>query len=177
MASPRFTTKPVSNRRRRAGGPRSSQVQPVAESVKRVLELRGLTTAVRGNRIAVEWEQLVGARVAANSVPDGIRSGSLVIKVASSAWLHQLSMMRASLLTSLLDALGPPALFSDIRLVLGNGTLTGRAVPESKRTVVPTLKLPPITLTAAAQIIDEVDSIDDVELRSLIGAIRLKHAR
>jgi predicted nucleic acid-binding Zn ribbon protein len=163
--------------RKKFRDPRHGAVQPVASAVASVLEQRGLTRTIRGNRIAVEWEQLVGTRVATHCMPDGISRGALVIRVASSAWLHQLSMMRASLLASLLEALGPPPLFSELRLVLGNGALTGRATPTVVRTVAPPPAPAPLQHTAARQIIREVDQVDDAELRALIGAIRLKHAR
>ncbi len=164
-------------RRKRSGPPRHSAVQPIASAVAELLEARGLTRAVRGNRIAVEWEQLVGARIAKHCVPDGIVRGALLIRVASSAWLHQLTLLRASLLASLLEAVGSPPLFSELRFVLGNGVVGPGAVPTHPRITAEAPPRPEIQYTTAHQIITEVDQVDDAELRALIGAIRLKYAR
>ena len=165
-------------RRKRSGPPRHGAVQPVASAVADLLEARGLTRAVRGNRIAVEWEQLVGPRIAKHCVPDGIVRGALLIRVASSAWLHQLTLLRASLLASLLEAVGSPPLFSELRFVLGNGVVGAGAVPTHPRTAASESPArPAIEYTTTHQIVSEVDQVDDAELRALIGAIRLKYAR
>jgi predicted nucleic acid-binding Zn ribbon protein len=165
-------------RRKAKGPPRHNAVQPVADVLADVFAARGLTRAIRGNRIAVEWEQLVGARVAKHCVPDGIQRGALLIRVASSAWMHELTLLRASLLASLLEAVGPPPLFSELRFVLGNGALGPRAAPTHPRVEVPPVPVPPPhEYTTAQQIFAEVDQVTDDELRALIGAIRLKYAR
>jgi hypothetical protein len=165
-------------RKRAKQPPRHGHVQPVAEAVAAMLETRGLTRAIRGNRIAVEWEQLVGARIAKHCVPDGITRGALVVRVASSAWMHELTLLRASLLAGLLEAVGPPPLFSELRFVLGNGTLPANAATTHPRlTTVAKVVRPPVEYSNARDIIDDVERVDDIELRTLIGAIRLKHAR
>jgi hypothetical protein len=92
--------------------------------------------------------------------------------------MHELTLLRASLLASLLEAVGPPPLFSELRFVLGNGALGPRAAPTHPRVEVPPVPVPPPhEYTTAQQIFAEVDQVTDDELRALIGAIRLKYAR
>lgn len=84
------------------------------QAIAAVLSFRGLSQQVRAERVVADWADLVGGRIAARSRPSGIRARVLMIEVASSAWLQELTMLRPQLLADLLARVGEPRLFDDI---------------------------------------------------------------
>lgn len=164
---------PIKTQRKRRGPPRAQEVLSAEQAVANVLQQYNIAKVVRANRLAIEWEALVGSRIARHAGPQGIVRGVLIVKVESSAWMHQLTMMKASLLANLIAALGEPRLFSDMRFVLG----ARPAAPLGPTNVRPSQPMPAVAPTPAFEIVRDVDQVEDLELRTLIGAVRLRHLR
>jgi hypothetical protein len=153
-------------------------VRRAGEAVGAALAFRGITDQVRGERLIVEWTELVGPRIATRTRPDGIYNRMLVIDVASSAWLHELNLLRAQILAGLLERVGEPRLFDDLKF-----RIAGRA----SRAIVASRPRPPATRTAPEpvpatglareRIVRETETIADDELRELIRRVRIAHDR
>jgi predicted nucleic acid-binding Zn ribbon protein len=66
------------------------------------LEHSGLAGRVEQAAVVPEWEQIVGAQIAAVTTPIMIsRDGTLFVAVRTSAWMQELSLMEPQLLQAL----------------------------------------------------------------------------
>ena len=153
--------------------------QPAAEAIVRALQQHGLSDEIRGQRVISEWTELVGAKVAARTRPDGISDRVLWVEVATSAWLHELNLLKAQLLKGLIDRLGEPRLFEDVRFKLaGRNRREPTTAPRARAKEAGPLPAPtPATGATREQIVSEVASVDDEELRELIARVRITNNR
>lgn len=160
--------------------PRVRDVLPAGAAIAAALQLHGITDEIRANRVLTEWSDLVGPKIASRTRPDGVFERLLWIEVATSAWMHELNMLRPQLLKGLRERLGEPALFDDLRF-----RLTGRhrkdpvQLRTGRKPSPPPPRPAPIPATGAARerIVREVSRVDDEELRELIARVRITHDR
>ena len=104
------------------------------------------------------WRRAVGARIADRAKPLSLENGVLVVKVATSAWAHELSLMK----TDLLKPLGSHGV-RDIRFKVGAVEAPQRATEQRASRAVP--KPQPLSGELAAT----VAAVEDPELRELIA--------
>jgi hypothetical protein len=79
---------------------------------------RRLATLLADAEIIARWAEVVGPAVAARARPEALRDGVLVVRVASSPWMTELSFLKPALLARLHALAGGPHV-TDIRLVAG----------------------------------------------------------
>jgi hypothetical protein len=150
------------------------------ELVQRVVDHHRLQLDIREERLFAEWSAFVGERVASRTRPDTIVDRTLIVEVATSPWLHELRLLRPKLVADLLDRLGLPRFFDDIRFVLaGDRKRTQPTRPPMQRArVAPAVPTPsPATGEFAQSILDDTARIADPELRALIARVRLANGR
>lgn len=70
----------------------------MAKVLGHYLEKSGLHTALQRNVLLEDWDGVVGPRIAAVTRAAEVRGETLVVEVASSAWLNELTMMRKTIL-------------------------------------------------------------------------------
>lgn len=160
--------------------PRARAVTTAGDAVRAALALHGLADEIRGGRVLTEWAELVGPRIAQRTRPDRIVDRALWIEVATSAWLHELTLLKPQLLRGLRERLGEPALFDDLRLRLAGGGPRRDAVtvPRGRRPPAPPRPAgPPATGAAREAIVREAAAVDDDELRELIARVRIANDR
>ncbi|MCB9563612.1 MAG: DUF721 domain-containing protein [Kofleriaceae bacterium] len=172
--------------RRERGPPRVKQVQPAADAVAAALAQAGLGAPVREHRLITEWREMVGERVAARTWPDGLKHGVLWVRVASSSWLHELTLLRGRILDGIHAVLGEPRLVEDLRFHLGarkqvdDDDLVARAAAArsaADRRHRRRRRPPPATGAARARIEQDTAAIADDELRALIRKVRIDNDR
>ncbi len=71
------------------------------------------------HRLRLEWDDIVGPRIAARTCPKELRDGVLTVSVANSAWVNELTFLRDDLQQKIDQTLGPKAV-SSIRFVVGS---------------------------------------------------------
>jgi hypothetical protein len=158
--------------------PRSLETRSAKDAVKSVLALYGIADEIRAERVLTEWSELVGPKISSRTRPYGVTDRILVIEVASSAWLHELSMLKALILAGLHLRMGAPRLFDDLKFKLAGGR--GRPPPQRPRTRperAEPLSPVPATGVAREKIVREVEAVDDLELRELIARVRIGNDR
>jgi len=166
-------TRPRSTRPARAYATRTA-----SDAVADALAHRGITDEVRAGRVLTEWAELVGPKIAQRTRPDGVTDRMLWVEVASSAWLHELNLLRPQLLHSLRERLGEPALFDELRFRLAGRTRREPVAPRPRRPEPPRRELPPPATGAARErIVREAGAVDDDELRELIARVRITYDR
>jgi Dna[CI] antecedent, DciA len=163
------------------GPPRRKEAISAGLLIAETLSQHGLTEQVRGLRVVAEWDQLVGARIAKRARPEEINRRVLRVSVASSAWMHELGLLKPQLLLVLWNALGEPRLFDDISFQLAGRTRAATDAPgvaPQARPSVPPTRVPVAALgPERAQILSETSAVDDDELRELIARVRTRHNR
>ncbi len=170
--------KPKAPRDRDSSRPRRTYTTTQAgQAIATVLAMRGLSDQVRGERLTTEWTELVGAKIASRTRPDGISGRILWIEVATSAWLHELNMLRPQLVSGLIERLGEPRLFDDVKFKLaGRGRQQVITAPRARQRPAPPRPFQmPATGAARESIVREASAVDDDELRELIARVRITH--
>lgn len=150
-----------------------------AAAVGAALAFRGITDEIRVSRLLTEWADLVGPKISARTRPYGVVERVLVVEVASSAWMHELNLLRSQILSGLHERLGEPRLFDELRFKLagGRGAAAPRARPPARPAQPPRPAPQPATGLAREQIIRDTEKVDDVELRELIARVRIANDR
>jgi hypothetical protein len=161
------------------GTTRAKETLSAAQAIVSALTHHGLSDEIRGHHVISEWTELVGPKVAARTRPEGIAERVLYVEVASSAWMQELNMLKAQLLAGLVSRLGEPRLFDDVRFKLaGRNRREPTTVPRPRIKQAPPLPVGmPATGARREQIVNEVASVDDEELRELIARVRITNDR
>ena len=146
-----------------------------ARAIENTLRFHGIADRVRAERLVTEWTDLVGPKIAQRTRPDGVSDRILYIEVATSAWLQELNLLRSQLLANLVERLGEPRLFDDLKFRLAGRNKQHPTVPRARKQPVQKPLPPPATGAAREQIVAEVSKVDDEELRELIARVRITH--
>jgi hypothetical protein len=167
---------------RRVRGKRRGEAAEAGVLVAGVLKKRGVEGELRAHRLIARWRDVVGDRIAARSLPDGLHRGMLWVRVDSSAWMHQLSFLRKEVIEKANAVVGEPPLVSDVRFHLG-----GRRDAPHDDLLAPLLAIrrdparerslpPPATGEQLAAIEREASQIQDEELRNIVVDVRRRLA-
>lgn len=156
---------------------RALEPRTAAAAVGAALAFRGITDEIRKNRLLTEWADLVGPKISARTRPYGVIDNTLVIEVVSSAWLQELNLLRAQILGGLLERLGEPRLFEELRFKLATGRTRAPVRPPARPTRPARPPTSPATGLAREQIVREAEAVDDIELRELIARVRIANDR
>jgi Zn-ribbon-containing, possibly RNA-binding protein and truncated derivatives len=152
-------------------GIRRRREYPVAEA---------LTSAVRelptGDKVVESlafayWSRVVGPQGAAATDPESIRDGILFVRTKSSVWSHELSVMKAHLITELNRSIGRPVIKEIIFRAQGvkaksPPTDTGKQPTEADLKL---LRLPASELAGLQKELDALDSIPDERIRNAVS--------
>lgn len=157
--------------------PRALEPRTAAVAIGAALQFRGITDDIRKNRLLTEWGELVGPKISARTRPYGVFDSVLIVEVASSAWLQELTMLRAQILAGLLERLGEPRLFAELKFKLATGRTTAPVRPPPRPAKPMKPPTAPATGLAREQIVREADAVDDAELRELIARVRIANDR
>ena len=162
------------------GAPRALETRSAQQAIRAALAFRGISDQIRAERLIAEWTELVGPKIAARTRPERIHERVLYIEVASSAWLHELNLLRAQILSGLIERLGEPRLFDELKFRLAGRTGRDRPAPQPRARIRPPPPRPepvPATGLAREQIVREAETVDDDELRDLIARVRIANDR
>jgi len=154
----------------------SNGSESISRLLKKVAHSHGLDRRLARGKVWEIWEKAVGEAIAKHAWPKGIREGAkLVVAVADSVWMQQLSLQKPLLLEVLNRHLPEGAWLEDIRFVHGDveklrqGWAKGAKKGSKKKS--PPLKVPP-ELQEKAELL--VAPIKDDELRKALMRLFLK---
>lgn len=111
-------------------------MEQVGVTLDRMVKRLGLSRGVRERMALVIWGQVVGGWAARNTRPVLVRRGELLVRVSTSTWAQELSLMRPQLIAKLNAQLGDEVV-RDIRFAVdptlgaaaGDGMRKGEAAP------------------------------------------------
>jgi predicted nucleic acid-binding Zn ribbon protein len=108
-AAPRRTvSEPQTPRRRGYTGPGPDPRDPqlLGSVLAKLVKARGWQRPAAEARVFGEWEQVVGADVAAHCRPIKLEQGELTVEAESTAWATQLRLLAAKLLVRIAGEIG-----------------------------------------------------------------------
>lgn len=79
---------------------------PIGDAIKGWVDQGNLGGRLREADLFTHWNEMVGDVVAEKATPLRLERGRLIVKVADSAWRHQLLYMRAELIASINNRVG-----------------------------------------------------------------------
>lgn len=100
--------------RKRRGGHTISDLTKARGILSKVLAFRGLDKKIERYGFVLQWEKIVGARLAEVTRPEFIRNRTLVVSVLHSTWAQELTMMKPALIKSLAHYLQPGDIVRDM---------------------------------------------------------------
>jgi len=112
------------------------KLQPIGEILFSALKKRGVPVRLDENALFQLWPKAVGAKIAAQTQPDGLRSGTLFVKTTSSVWVQQLHFMKEEIRQKLNELSGKTAV-REIHFTIGYTPAlknTGRSAGSSPTT-------------------------------------------
>lgn len=117
--------------------------------------------------IWARWTDLVGADLAGRTLPHALLGKTLIIGVATSAWLQELMYLKARLLERLQEEVGPDVV-SDIKLKLDPAIRLRPTEPPTPGREIPQQR--PVRKPLGSQLQSVLDSVSDREFREMIRA-------
>ncbi|NLA41157.1 MAG: DUF721 domain-containing protein [Smithella sp.] len=84
-------------------------LQPVGDILLAAMKKRGLAGKLEENSLFKLWPKAVGAKIAAQTCPDGWRAGILFVKTTSSVWVQQLHFMKEDIRKKINELAGKTA--------------------------------------------------------------------
>jgi predicted nucleic acid-binding Zn ribbon protein len=107
------------------------RVEPIGKILHQVVGDLGIAKKLQGQRAVVEWEDVVGERVAAHSRAMRVDGARLFVEVDSPVWAQELSLMRRQILREMSERVGK-GVIETVHFVLGGTTTHGASGPRSR---------------------------------------------
>ncbi len=79
----------------------SSGPRRLGDALEEVLERLGIAPAVERHEVFRDWDECVGEEIARVARPHRVDGDTLIVKVAHSAWINELSLRQKELLARL----------------------------------------------------------------------------
>ena len=98
----------------------------ISDIIRDILKNRGWEAKVKEHGVFSVWDEVVGERIAKNSLPKKIDRGALVVITRNPTWTQQLTMMKEKIIDRLNKRLGDE-IVKEIRFIQGE-------IPEESET-------------------------------------------
>jgi predicted nucleic acid-binding Zn ribbon protein len=109
-----FQPRPFRGKRR----PRNPGPETAADLLPQVVARLGGADRAIEQRVSLAWPEAVGAVLSRRARPEAVRGKTLIVRVDSSAYAHELTLLKAEILERLHRTLGP-GLLDDLRTRVG----------------------------------------------------------
>lgn len=106
-------------KKQKRGKRRNCPLEDSSNVMYRALRQAGLNDQARRLQIFQCWRGAVGPKIAARTTPEMFRHGVLLVKVANATWQHELTYLKADIITKLNDALGK-AMVTELKVICGH---------------------------------------------------------
>ncbi|HZV82903.1 MAG TPA: DUF721 domain-containing protein [Geobacteraceae bacterium] len=150
--------------------PRMKHPAHLADLIAATFAGKPVQTRFREMKIWQVWEEAVGPQIAAKAMPSSFRDGVLTVRVAGSAWMQQLSLLKGEITSQVNEQLGEP-LVREIFLKQGGIT---RELPEEEPFAPPSREL---SQEETAWVNEQGENISDPELRRTMESLLIRHLK
>jgi len=148
--------------------PRMKRPAQLADLMAAAFAGKPAESRFREMKIWQVWESAVGQQIATKAMPTAFRDGTLTIRVAGSAWMQQLSLMKTDIVAQLNDEIGEPLVRE---IFFKQGSITRQPAEEEPFTP-PSRPLSPEEI---AWIRAQGESVPDPELRRTLESLLTRH--
>lgn len=83
-----------------------SRPQNLSHVLSKMLKTLGLEETAKRYEAVTRWEEIVGEKVAAVTIPERVSHGTLVVKVTSSVWKYELTLRKQEILQKIHQVTG-----------------------------------------------------------------------
>ena len=148
---------------------RASQSKPemIGEILRKVLKKRNIPHTATDRRLLDLWTRAVGPQIAARTLPETLKRGTLYVRVSAPVWLHQLQFLKEEILRKFNELSGKEEIRS---LFFSIGEIPspppGAADPPP---AVPVLA--PLRKRDREMMRESLDAVRDPELREILKRV------
>lgn len=144
----------------------SRKLQPIGEILFSALKKRGMSANLQENKLFTLWPKAVGAKIAAQTQPDGWRAGTLFVKTTSSIWVQQLHFMKEEIRQKMNELAGKAAI-RDIHFAVGFTPVSSKAGHSGANRII-------LKDSDKKMIAECTDKLADRELAAIVGRVMKK---
>jgi len=148
---------------------RAAQSKPeiIGEILRKVLKKRNIPHTATDRRLLDLWSRAVGPQIAARTLPETVKRGTLYVRVSSSVWLHQLQFLKEEILGKVNELSGK----EEIRSIFFS---IGEIPPPPPGTADPPPAAPvpaPLRKRDREMMRESLDAVRDPELREILERV------
>lgn len=148
---------------------RSRQPKPemLGEILRKILKKKNIPSAGTDQRLLDLWRRAVGPQIAAQTLPDNIKRGTLFVRVSSPVWMHQLQFLKEEILArinELSENEGIKGLFFSIGEIPPPPPGASGASPSDPA-------LPPLKGRDRNMVRESLEAVRDAELREILERV------
>lgn len=148
---------------------RSRQPKPemLGEILRKILKKKNIPSGGTDQRLLDLWRRAVGPQIAAQTLPDNIKRGTLFVRVSSPVWMHQLQFLKEEILArinELSENEGIKGLFFSIGEIPPPPPGASGASPSDPA-------LPPLKGRDRNMVRESLEAVRDAELREILERV------
>jgi hypothetical protein len=144
-----------------------SKPEMVGEILLKVLKKRNIPHTTTDRRLLDLWKRAVGPQVAARTLPETLKRGTLYVRVSAAVWLHQLQFLKEEIIRKFNELSGKEEIRS---LFFSIGEIPS-PLPEAVDPP-PAVPLPaPLRKRDREMMRESLDAVRDPELREILKRV------
>ena len=148
---------------------RASQSKPemIGEILRKVLKKRNIPHTATDRRLLDLWTRAVGPQIAARTLPETLKRGTLYVRVSAPVWLHQLQFLKEEILGKVNELSGKEEIRS---LFFSIGEIPHP--PPGTADLPPAAAVPaPLRKRDREMMRESLDTVRDPELREILERV------
>ena len=148
---------------------RKAQSKPeiIGEILRKVLKKRNIPHTATDRRLLDLWTRAVGPQIAARTLPETLKRGTLYVRVSASVWLHQLQFLKEEILGKVNELSGKEEIHS---LFFSIGEIP--SPPRGAADPPPAAPVPaPLRKRDREMVRESLDTVRDPELREILERV------
>ncbi|MCX5839065.1 MAG: DUF721 domain-containing protein [Deltaproteobacteria bacterium] len=151
---------------------RASQSKPetIGEILRKVLKKRNIPHTATDRRLLDLWMRSVGPQIAARTLPETVKRGTLYVRVSAPVWLYQLQFLKEEILRKFNELSGKEEIRS---LFFSIGEIP--SPPPGAADPPPALPIPaPLRKRDREMMRESLDAVRDPELREILKRVMFR---
>jgi hypothetical protein len=149
-----------------------SKPETVGEILHKVLRKRNIPHIATERRLIDLWKRAVGPQIAARTLPENLKRGTLHVCVSASVWLHQLQFLKEEIILKFNELSGKEEIRS---LFFSIGEIP--SPPEEAADPPPADVQPQLRKRDREMMRASLDAVRDPELREILERVMAREIR
>jgi hypothetical protein len=142
----------------------------IGEILQKVLKKKNIPHTVTDRRLLDLWTRAVGPQIAARTLPETLKRGTLHVRVSAPVWMHQLQFMKEEILCKINELVGQEEF---LRLYFSIGEIKAPTIGSADPPPA-TPMLTPLRKRDREMIRESLVAIRDPELREILERVMAK---